>query len=96
MIGVPYSLSEQFSSQLFNCICKRNQTVCSYNVAHTLISRGFRTIFCNSGTGEPAFIDSSAFSAKCILILRMEFDTASGNAECTGNPGRSKAEYAVA
>ena len=40
--------------------------------------------------------DAAAFAAECIIIIWVQFYAASGNAECTGNPGWGKAEYAVA
>ncbi len=96
LVLVP-EFANQFVFENFYGIFEENQLILfSDDKAETFVFAGERAVVGWGGGREPAFVDAAAFAAERIIIVGVQFDAASGNAEGARHPVGGEPENALA
>ena len=95
MVFIPDAFAEQFRSEFFHGFGQRNAfAVFGNEVADAFVLSGQRAVVGGRGTSQPALVDAAARAAQRVVIVRMQFDAPTRNAERARNPVRSQTEDA--
>lgn len=93
---LPETFPDQFRAEFFDGFRKGNEfPVRGNQMTDALVFTGQRPVVRGSRAAEPAFIDAAAFASERVIVVGMQFDPASRNAEGARHPVRGEPENSV-